>query len=94
MNRQGNDSGTQYRSIILYSNEAQKAAAEKSMKEAASHFSSPIVTQIVPLKAFYPAEQYHQNYYNLHPHQGYCMFVIGPKLRKLIDHGVVPPDKK
>jgi peptide-methionine (S)-S-oxide reductase len=94
LNRQGNDAGTQYRSIILYSDEAQKIAAEKSMKEAAKHFSSPIVTQIVPLTKFYPAEQYHQNYYNEHQTQGYCQFVIRPKLRKLIDEGVVPADKK
>jgi peptide-methionine (S)-S-oxide reductase len=94
LNRQGNDAGTQYRSIILYSNDAQKEAAEKSKKEAQAHFSSPIVTQIVPLKHFYPAEDYHQNYYNQHTSQGYCQFVIGPKLRKLIDHGVIPADKK
>jgi peptide-methionine (S)-S-oxide reductase len=94
LNRQGNDAGPQYRSIILYSNEAQKNAAEKSMKEAAKHFSSPITTQIVPLDKFYPAEKYHQNYYNEHQTQGYCQFVIRPKLRKLIDEGVVPADKK
>jgi peptide-methionine (S)-S-oxide reductase len=94
LNRQGNDTGTQYRSIILYSNEAQKIAAEKSKAEAARHFSSPITTQIVPLTKFYPAEKYHQNYYNEHQGQGYCQFVIRPKLRKLIDAGVVPADKK
>jgi peptide-methionine (S)-S-oxide reductase len=93
LNRQGADAGTQYRSIILYSNDAQKAAAEKSKAEAAKHFSSPIVTQIVPLTKFYPAEEYHQNYYNQHKGQGYCQFVIGPKLRKLINAGVIPPDK-
>jgi peptide-methionine (S)-S-oxide reductase len=94
LNRQGNDHGTQYRSIILYSTPAQKAAAEKAKAEAAPHFSSPIVTQIVPLAAFYPAEDYHQNYYNLHPGQGYCQFIIRPKLQKLINQGVVPADKK
>lgn len=93
LNRQGNDSGTQYRSIILYANDAQKIAAEKSKAEAAKHFSSPIVTQIVPLTQFYPAEDYHQNYYNQHRTQGYCMFVIGPKLHKLINPGVIPADK-
>jgi peptide-methionine (S)-S-oxide reductase len=93
LNRQGADSGTQYRSIILYSDDAQKAAAEKSKAEAAPHFSSPIVTQIVPLKAFYPAEAYHQDYYNLHSNQAYCQFVIGPKLRKLIAKGVIPQEK-
>jgi len=94
LNRQGNDSGTQYRSIILYSNEAQKRAAEKSKAEAARHFSSPITTQIVALTKFYPAEKYHQNYYNEHQSQNYCQFIIRPKLRKLIDAGVVPADKK
>jgi peptide-methionine (S)-S-oxide reductase len=93
LNRQGEDVGTQYRSIILYSDEAQKAAAEKSKAEAARHLSSPIVTQIVPLQKFYPAEDYHRNYYNLHSNQDYCRFVIGPKLRKLIQHGVIPQDK-
>ena len=94
LNRQGNDVGTQYRSIILYSNDAQKSAAEKSKAEAARHLSSPITTQIVPLTKFYPAEKYHQNYYNEHQSQGYCQFIIRPKLRKLIDAGVVPADKK
>jgi peptide-methionine (S)-S-oxide reductase len=94
LNRQGNDSGTQYRSIILYSTEAQKNAAEKSKTEAARHFSSPITTQIVPLTKFYSAEKYHQNYYNEHQSQGYCQFIIRPKLRKLIEAGVVPADKK
>lgn len=94
LNRQGNDAGTQYRSIILYSNEAQKNAAEKSKAEAQKQFTSPITTQIVPLTHFYSAEQYHQNYYNLHKTQGYCQFIIGPKLRHLIDAGVIPADKK
>jgi peptide-methionine (S)-S-oxide reductase len=93
LNRQGNDVGTQYRSIILYSDDAQKAAAEKSKAEAAQHFKSPIVTQIVPLTHFYSAEAYHQNYYKQHEHESYCAFVIGPKLHKLIDKGVIPQDK-
>jgi peptide-methionine (S)-S-oxide reductase len=93
LNRQGNDVGTQYRSIILYSGDAQKKAAEKSKTEASAHFSSPIVTQIVPLTHFYSAEQYHQNYYNEHSHQGYCQFVIRPKLQKLISEGVIPDTK-
>ena len=94
LNRQGPDSGTQYRSIILYSDEAQKGAAEKSKAEAAGHFRSPIVTQIAPLTKFYPAEAYHQDYYNLHANQTYCQFVIGPKLHKLIDKGVIPQEKE
>jgi peptide-methionine (S)-S-oxide reductase len=94
LNRQGHDVGTQYRSIILYSDDAQKVAAEKSKSEAQHRFSSPIVTQIVPLTKFYSAEDYHQDYYNQHMDQGYCQFVIGPKLRKLIKEGVIPTDNK
>jgi len=92
LNRQGHDVGTQYRSIILFTSDAQKVAAEKSKAEAAKHFSSPITTQIVPLNKFYSAEKHHQNYYNEHRTQGYCQFIIGPKLRKLIDKGVIPAD--
>jgi peptide-methionine (S)-S-oxide reductase len=94
LNRQGDDVGTQYRSIILYSDDGQKRAAEKSKSEAQRHFSSPIVTEIVPLTKFYSAEDYHQDYYNQHTHQGYCQFVIRPKLRKLIEEGVIPSDQK
>jgi peptide-methionine (S)-S-oxide reductase len=82
LNRQGPDSGTQYRSIILYSNEAQRLAAEKSKAEAQKHFQRPIVTEIVPLKKFYPAEHYHQNYYRNNLNQPYCRMVIRPKVDK------------
>jgi peptide-methionine (S)-S-oxide reductase len=91
---QGDDIGTQYRSIILYSNQTQKSAAEKSKADASRHYSAPITTQIVPLKKFHPASQYHQNYYNRHQSQPYCQSVIAPKLRKLIDAGAVPTEKK
>jgi len=83
LNRQGSDTGTQYRSVIFYSNDAQKAAAEKSKAEAQKRFKDPIVTEIVPLKKFYKAEDYHQNYYNDNQNQGYCQFVIKPKVEKL-----------
>jgi peptide-methionine (S)-S-oxide reductase len=89
LNRQGHDVGTQYRSIILYANDEQKKAAEKSKVEAQKNFKDPIVTEIVPLKKFYPAEDYHQNYFNTHGSQGYCAFVIRPKLQKLISHKVI-----
>ncbi|HWD18614.1 MAG TPA: peptide-methionine (S)-S-oxide reductase MsrA [Verrucomicrobiae bacterium] len=93
LNRQGNDVGAQYRSIILYSDAAQKVVAEKAKASAALQHSKPIVTQIVPLTAFYPAEDYHQNYYNLNKDKNpYCSFIIRPKLRKLIDAGVVPAE--
>ncbi len=82
LNRQGHDSGTQYRSIILYSSEAQKTAAEKSKAEAQKHFDKPIVTQIVPLKKFYRAEGYHQEYYRSNPDQPYCRMIIRPKVEK------------
>jgi peptide-methionine (S)-S-oxide reductase len=82
LNRQGADAGTQYRSIILYANDAQRQAAEKSKAEAQKHFSRPIVTEIVPLKQFYKAEGYHQDYYRSNPNAGYCRAVIRPKVEK------------
>ena len=82
LNRQGADTGTQYRSIILYSSAAQKAAAEKSKAAAQKHFRQPIVTEIVPLGKFYPAEDYHQDYFRNNPNQPYCRLVISPKVEK------------
>jgi peptide-methionine (S)-S-oxide reductase len=82
LNQQGADHGTQYRSIILYNSEAQKIAAEKSKAEAQKRFSKPITTEIVPLKAFYKAEGYHQDYYRSNPNQPYCRLVIQPKVEK------------
>jgi peptide-methionine (S)-S-oxide reductase len=83
LNRQGADSGTQYRSIILYQDDAQKQAAEKSKQAAAKQFDVPIVTEIVPLTVFYPAEVYHQDYFRKNPTASYCSYVIRPKLNKL-----------
>jgi peptide-methionine (S)-S-oxide reductase len=85
LNRQGADVGTQYRSCIFYCNESQKQTIEMQLQTLKTNniFNSPIVTQILPLDLFYPAEQYHQNYYNNHPEQGYCQYVINPKLAKL-----------
>ena len=82
INAQGADHGTQYRSIILYANEAQRAAAESSKKRAQAKFNGLIVTEIVPLVKFYPAEGYHQNYFSNHPNAPYCAAVIKPKLEK------------
>lgn len=82
LNRQGADSGTQYRSIILYSTDEQKAAAEKSKATAQSQFKEPIVTEIVPLKAFYPAEAYHQDFYENNPGHPYNQAVTRPKVEK------------
>ena len=83
LNRQGHDTGTQYRSIILYHSDAQKAAAEKSKAEAQKELSKPIVTQIVPLKKFWPAEAYHQDYFRNNSNQGYCQMVVRPKVEKV-----------
>lgn len=86
LNRQGADIGSQYRSIILYENESQRVAAEKSRREAAARFTDPIVTEIVPLGKFTPAEDYHQDYFRKNPGAPYCVFVIQPKLQKLDRH--------
>jgi peptide-methionine (S)-S-oxide reductase len=83
LNRQGADEGTQYRSIILYHDEKQKLAAEKSKQAAQKNFSDPVVTEIVPFKKFYKAEDYHQGYYDANTDAGYCRAVIAPKLEKL-----------
>ncbi len=85
LNRQGADIGTQYRSIILYHNEAQRSAADaaRDALEQSRRHADPIVTEIVALEQFYPAEAYHHDYYNRNPSAGYCRVVIQPKLRKL-----------
>jgi len=83
LNRQGGDTGTQYRSVIMYYDDAQKKAAEKSKAAAASRFKDPIVTEIVPLKKFYVAKDYHQDYFRKNPNAPYCAYVISPKLQKL-----------
>jgi peptide-methionine (S)-S-oxide reductase len=80
---QDHDMGAQYRSIILYADAAQKSAAEKSRAEAQAGLSSPIATEIVPLKKFWPAEDYHQDYFEKHPDRAYCTTVIRPKVEKL-----------
>lgn len=84
LNRQGNDVGPQYRSVIFYHNEAQREAAEYSIKEVATQiWDEPIVTEVSPLEAFYEAEDYHHNYYNkVGDRNGYCTFVITPKVSK------------
>lgn len=82
-NRQGNDVGSQYRSVIFYHDQDQKQAAEKIMSEfAPTLWKDPIVTEIVPLEKFWPAENYHQNYFQANPDQAYCQVVINPKLAK------------
>jgi len=93
LNSQGNDHGTQYRSAVFYLDEAQQKIALKAKLAAQGNWDSPIVTEITPLKEFYVAEGYHQNYYNENPNQGYCSFVIRPKVKKLQDKGVISKDK-
>ena len=83
LNRQGADKGTQYRSVIYYHDEAQKAAAERVIANLGSYFNDPIVTEVSPLDVFYEAEDYHQNYYANNPAQPYCSVVISPKVSKL-----------
>lgn len=86
LNRQGADVGPQYRSIILYTSEEQRAVAEKSKKQLqeSGEFTAPIVTEIKALDIFYPAEDYHKDYFNKHQEQPYCQLVIEPKLQHFI----------
>ena len=84
LNRQGNDAGTQYRSAIFYADDRQRTVAELSKQSAAAKFRNPIVTEITPAVTFYPAENYHQDYYNSNKtRNSYCAYVITPKLDKL-----------
>jgi len=88
LNRQGNDIGTQYRSVIFYQDEAEKKEAEVEMKksEASGRWNGQYVTELAPLHKFYPAEQYHQGYYKANPNQPYCSAVVGPKIAKFKKH--------
>ena len=85
LNRQGNDIGTQYRSVIFYTTEEQKSQTEQKIKELTHEnvFDNAIVTQVLPFVHFYPAEDYHQDYFKKNPNQPYCSLLIGPKLHKL-----------
>jgi peptide-methionine (S)-S-oxide reductase len=82
LNRQGNDVGPQYRSVIFTTSPEQEAMARQVMGEMAAVWDAPIVTQIQPAQQWYKAEDYHQNYYVQHPLQGYCAFVVAPKVAK------------
>ncbi len=83
LNRQGNDRGTQYRSVIFYHTVAQEQAARAAIQRNQAKWTDPIVTEISPLKVFFIAEDYHQNYFNEHREQPYCIFVVAPKVQKL-----------
>jgi peptide-methionine (S)-S-oxide reductase len=84
LNRQGNDAGTQYRSGIYFSAPEQEKVAKDLIRELteADLFGAPIVTEVLPVANYWPAEDYHQDYYEKHPNQGYCSFVVGPKVAK------------
>ena len=89
-NQQGADKGPQYRSVIFYANDEQKKAADAAKERAKKEWGATIVTEISPLKEFYAAEEYHQNYFNLNKNKDrYCSIVIAPKLQKLIEKGVI-----
>jgi peptide-methionine (S)-S-oxide reductase len=82
LNRQGNDVGTQYRSVIFTTSPAQEAVARTVMAEMAMVWDAPLVTQVLPQETWFKAEDYHQNYFAQHPLQGYCAFVVAPKVAK------------
>lgn len=82
LNRQGNDVGTQYRSAMFYTDMEQKTFFEQAIERAKQHWDGPIVTELVSLVTFYPAEDYHQDYFNKNPGNGYCSIVIEPKIVK------------
>ena len=84
LNRQGADVGTQYRSVVYYGNEEERGIIEAAIKRAQKLYSDPIVTEVSPKSIFYPAEEYHQNYYDQNPMQGYCQIVIKPKIQKFL----------
>ncbi|OEZ61979.1 peptide-methionine (S)-S-oxide reductase MsrA [Duganella sp. HH105] len=82
LNRQGNDVGTQYRSVIFYQSPQQEATARQVIAQMAGVWDAPIVTELAPASAYYPAEPYHQDYFTQHPLQSYCAFVVAPKVAK------------
>jgi len=84
LNRQGEDVGTQYRSTVMYADEDQKVLAQQVADKLAPEFDKPIVTQYEPLTKFYSAEQYHQDYYNNNPNNGYCQLVVAKKIQKFL----------
>ncbi len=88
LNRQGHDVGTQYRSVVFYHSPMQRDVAEKMIARinAEDWWGKPVVTQVIPAPVFYPAEEYHQRYFERNPEQGYCQLVIAPKVAKLRQH--------
>jgi peptide-methionine (S)-S-oxide reductase len=82
LNRQGNDVGTQYRSVVYYHSPEQQETAKHVIAEMASVWDAPLVTELSPEEVYYKAEEYHQNYFRQHPLQGYCAFIVAPKVAK------------
>ena len=82
LNRQGNDVGTQYRSVIYYHDAAQRETASHVIAEMANVWDAPIVTELAPLPEYYKGEEYHQNYFRQNPMQGYCAYIVAPKVAK------------
>ena len=91
LNQQGNDIGTQYRSIILHEDKSQKIAAKNAIAKATAKFTDKIVTEVAPLNKFYIAEEHHQDYFAKHPDDPYCAVTIPPKLLKIINLDVYAP---
>ena len=85
-NRQGNDTGSQYRSVVLTQSDEQKQIAEEYVKNLTPSYTQPIVTQIRPLDIFYEAEEYHHNYFEKNPDKAYCQIVVAPKVKKAQEH--------
>ncbi|MDX1808547.1 MAG: peptide-methionine (S)-S-oxide reductase MsrA [Sulfurospirillaceae bacterium] len=85
LNRQGNDVGSQYRSVIFYFNDKQKEIAEEVIRSESDKFNKPIVTEVLKAPIFYKAEEYHQDYFKKNPNQGYCIYVVRPKVDKFIE---------
>lgn len=83
LNRQGNDVGTQYRSVIFWTEESQVPVIEAALAQEQSHWNGPIVTEVAPLIEFYEAEEYHHDYFKKNPSQAYCQFVVRPKVEKI-----------
>jgi peptide-methionine (S)-S-oxide reductase len=86
LNRQGNDQGTQYRSGVYFSEPADEAVIVQKLTELQASYGQPIVTEVEALQHYWPAEAYHQDYFLNNPHQGYCAFVVAPKVVKLEQH--------
>ena len=94
LNQQGNDKGTQYRSVIYYQNDEEKAIIDVSLLRGQQLWPNPIVTEVLPMPIYYPGEAYHQDYFRNNPSQGYCVYVVEPKVAKFKKSTTLPIDFK